>query len=554
MIKEIINFTTNIIDTYPNIMSINLEPNKGMHVFIDIDEEGNWINSNMEKGKDYEFYDGKNKSIPLWSDCVKYQSVSDYITMNKVKKFDSKQKIHSCSPFAIAFNFNFNESDLSSLGISKLAKGEEKKNTEDKIRKERIKVIQDRIKDYRENSYRLFSLEGLEFKALVEGFYRNMDNILKEISLLDDFQRLVAKDYLRISLKSVPFEIQEELYQGYLETEIFNDEKLSYKNRGVLGSVNEYPDKKPYLKHQTSPFVKGIGQRYSREEALIMDNFKKIMSKNILPKPLPIFIHKEELLREINLIKKGVEEGDRIDYKDIIRELFKVNIQDIGGYYLLYYDRGEIKDFDFVSNFKYELRDRNGNKWEIRNLFGSKNAQQIDNVFHFQLAVIHPVFNNCLVVKTQKETIHYKYFDEIDKNYCKSDINYIQILKYRRSFYDFIYKSKRESITSLMFYDILQTSILDDIRMDEVKNNYHTKENDIRGKLNIWFSLTNNFINPINNQVMSNTLQLNREFIKQLSVGKANITTDEEYAFTVGQVVYYLLSKSKTSDRSYKRL
>ena len=73
-------------------------------------------------------------------------------------------------------------------------------------------------------------------------------------------------------------------------------------------------------------------------------------------------------------------------------------------------------------------------------------------------------------------------------------------------------------------------------------------------KLNIWFSLTNNFINAKNNQVMSSKLQTHREFIKQLADGKTDINTDEQYAFTVGQVIYYLLSKSKTADRSYKRL
>jgi CRISPR-associated protein Csh1 len=560
MIKELINFTNKIIEDFPSITSINQKPNKGLHVFVEIDKDGNWVNQSLEKGKDYNFYDGKNDDFPLWKDCIKYQGVSDYITMNKVQKFDSKQKIHSCSPFAIAFNFNFNEKDMVALGIKQWKKGEkpndeEKEENENLIRKERIKVVKERIDDYKKNAYKLHLInEDFNYLQIVEAFYRNISLVLDKISLLDDFSRLTTKDYLRVVLKSVPFEIQELMYKEYLETEIFNDEKLSHKDFGIIGAINDYPDKKEFLKHQTASFIKGIGQRYSREEALIMDNFKKIMSKNILPKPLPIFIYQEELHEEIRIIKKGIEDGEKFGYREIIEKIHEKHQADIGDYYLLYHNGKEIKDFDFVAKFEYSLKDQSGKKWEILDLFNGGNAQIIKNVFHFQLAVLQPVFNNNLITKTKNDTYQYKYFDDFESKYCKSDITYIQILKYRRAFYDFIYKSIRQAITSPMFDEIMQTSILEDIRLDEIKNNFHSEERNIRQKLNIWFSLTNNFINAKNNQVMSSKLQTHREFIKQLADGKTDITTDEQYAFTVGQVIYYLLSKSKTADRSYKRL
>lgn len=559
MIKELTNFTENIIDDFPNIVSINQEPDKGLHVFIEVDENGKWINQNLTKNIDYNFFDGKNKDLPLWNDCVKYQVVSNYITMNKVKKFDSKQKIHSCSPFAVAFNFNFNDNDMSALGIKKWKKGEnptkeEKKANEELVRVERFKIIKERIEDYKKNSYKLYFEEEFEYLNIVEGYYRNMNSILDKISIIDDFESLTSKDYLRIVLKSVPYEIQQTMYMNYVETEIFNDEKLSHKNFGIIGAINDYPDKKPFLKHQTSPFIKGVGQRYTRKDALMMDNFKKIMSKNILPKPLPIFIYQEELEEEIRIIKKGIEDGEKFGYREIIEKIHKNHQADIGNYYLLYYDRGEIKDFDFVAKFEYDLKDQTGNKWEIKEYFEGGNAQTIKNVFHFQLAVLQPVFNNDLIKNIGNNSYRYNYFDELKAKDCKSDITYIQVLKFRRAFYDYIYKSKRQLITSAIFDEIMQTSILEDIRLDEIKNNYHTEERNIRQKLNIWFSLTNNFINAKNNQVMSSKLQTHREFIRQLADGKIDITTDEQYAFTVGQVIYYLLSKSKTADRSYKRL
>ncbi len=90
MIKELISFTENLIRDISDIMQWNVQPSKGLHVFIDIDERGEWINKNLELGKNYEYYDGKNQEIKLWNDCIQYQSVSGYITMNKVQKFDFK--------------------------------------------------------------------------------------------------------------------------------------------------------------------------------------------------------------------------------------------------------------------------------------------------------------------------------------------------------------------------------------------------------------------------------------------------------------------------------
>jgi len=144
----------------------------------------------------------------------------------------------------------------------------------------------------------------------------------------------------------------------------------------------------------------------------------------------------------------------------------------------------------------------------------------------------------------------------LENRYCKSDGIYLIIIKYRKAFYDFIYKSKRQAVTSAMFGHILQTAILEDIRLDEIRNGYHNEERNIRQKLNIWFSLKEKFKQSSNksNKTMTNKLKENRQFIQLLAKGEVDIETDEQYAFAAGQVIYYLLSKSKTADRSYKRL
>ena len=53
---------------------------------------------------------------------------------------------------------------------------------------------------------------------------------------------------------------------------------------------------------------------------------------------------------------------------------------------------------------------------------------------------------------------------------------------------------------------------------------------------------------------MASKLEEQRVFMVALSQGEAILENDEQYAFAAGQVIYYLLHKSKTADKSYKRL
>lgn len=332
---------------------------------------------------------------------------------------------------------------------------------------------------------------------------------------------------------------------------------------GTSDFFNGYPNKKPFLTHQSATF--DIASRITTEDARSLFAFQDLIGRNILPKPLPIFIHEDELVQKgkrsiqessIQLIKSEAEQNKRVGYKGIIETLYKDYQNELGNYYLLFYDRGIIKDFDFVPKFQYLLEDEENKPWKIQDWFGVDNSGNISNVFQLQQAILLPVFNNALITKTKIGDFQYKYFDDIDAKYCKSDVTFLLVMQYRKAFYDFIYKSKRQAVTQAMFNTILQASIVEDIRLDEIKSNYHTQDGNIRRKMNIWFSLLEKFdlnnIKPI--ITMGSKLQEHREFILKLTKGESAITSDDEYAFAVGQIIYYLLSKSKTADRSYKRL
>lgn len=60
MIREIINFTRDLLADIPDIRHWNAKPDKGLHVFIDIDDNGQWVNKELKEGVDYAYYDGEN--------------------------------------------------------------------------------------------------------------------------------------------------------------------------------------------------------------------------------------------------------------------------------------------------------------------------------------------------------------------------------------------------------------------------------------------------------------------------------------------------------------
>lgn len=570
MIKEVIDFTLCLNQEFKQ-RAYSLS--KGLHIFLESDENLQFTI------KEYFYFDEKIELTAIQKKALFYERYSSYITMNKQKKFDPKQKIHSSSPFSIAFNFSLGN-DKKQIEAELKQKISSKQIDDDLVmasKKYKIEEVRKSIDIYFKNAKNLCFPEIPESVLLAlnnfnhfltSTFFETLPYLtipkngvgsittteIKPINVLD---RLKEKDYVRVYLTDIEDSIWKEAYEFYYNGEY----PINKMNQSDF--LTTYNEDKPFLTHKTASFdynlkIKGI-------DAQILKEFQQMLSSKILPNPLPIFIHQDEikskngedlLSSSIALFKKNTRKENRISYEEIIEELYKNHTSELGNYYLLYYDRNKVKDFDFVPKFEYILKDSNNEYWKIQDWFGANNEQSLKSVFQLHQAVLQPIFNNSLVTKTKTAEFQYKYFDDIDPKYCKSAVTYLLVMKYRRAFYDFIYKSKRQAVTSHMFNQILQTSIIEDIRLDEIKNGYHTQDRSIKEKMNIWFSLTENFnANHKNNSTtMASKLQIHREFMQKLTKGEAHIASDDEYAFTAGQVIYYLLSKSKTTDRSYKRL
>lgn len=534
MLQEINNFMNSLS---PELKQAGLKPKEGLHVLLKIQEKDGILFMDETSvvqvcltRKATEF------DTPFLQRCAELAQVSWCI--NTQKCFDKTRGIHSCSPYCVA------------LKRESLEGGE-------KYLKDEIKIY-DRIDAYFANALEFVKEE--EEKERISVFQDFINSKAKLNALLScfqaDFEESQENEYIIFYLDEA-IEKYHKMHECYLSKRLFNTDEFNVTIRnetyGTSDFLNGFPVKKPFLSHQSATF--NIAGRITKEMARNLHDFQEIMSRNILPRPLPLFVYREELQTEgLRIFSKYVSEGKRIGYQEIIRELYESHKEDIGDYYLLYYDGNTICDFDFVSRFRYELKQGNKNYWEIKDYFKLEAGGKFFNVFELENHVLQVIFNNSLI-KIQEEDIQRKYFNKLNPKYCKSENNYLRVLKYRKAFYDYIYKSRTQVITRQIFDDILLNGILEDIHLDEMKKNQHSQRWNVLSKMNIWFSLAENFDVPLKIiDTMANKLEEQRTFMMALSEGKAVLENDEQYAFAAGQVVYYLLHKSKTDDKSYKRL
>ena len=531
MIKELVQFVNDIPS---QIKARALQPKKGLHILVSFTETGEGI----IKGE--EFFSGKDPALSDFMEkCAKLQDLAWMVDTNKC--FDLPAKgIHSASPYCFACKRDV------WVGGNKYKEDKEKGKPS----------VVDRTEAYFEKckaaNEELSDTEKERAKQL-QIFIKNDLNAVLEDS--DSFKSVSGGDYIIVYL-DVPEEAYQRFNQKYLQDKLFNTAEYNTEDQelvwGTSNFFNGFNLKKPYLMHQTAPF--DITGRISADEAISLSEFSKYASQKLFPNPMPLFIDQNELT--IDTIEIYQREDKRVSHQQIIQELSKKkNQQALGNYYLLYYSMGIIRDFDFVSKFNYELPGTT-DSWKVENLFELRQNKlmqpdiKVGNVFEFEKIIIPVLFNNLLVkFDSKNESFAYRYFDEVEPKYYRP-ATYSLFLKYRKSAYDFIYKSMHQSIGRAQFKDICLTSILDDVKQG--------KEYPVKQKLNIFFSL-NQYFDPkhenFNGYNMPSKLQEFKERIFQVMENEDDhLTNDEEYAFSAGQVIYYLLSKSEAGDKTHALL
>lgn len=555
MIREIINFVKGLEEDYPEVFELNKKPSLGLHLWVELGEDGNWKNKPPVEGEDYVVYDGKRSIDRILDKAIKYsnygRTVGGVTDTNKCLDLPAK-KIHSCSPFIISY------------------------------RRKEFENVHERINTYFDKTTSIcIEEEDESLKQKVHAFknnfqkYHDFINSLvvsvidkkgeeETIPLIDSFK---DDSYINIYFKNIELELYRTAHIKYIESKLFNTDRYNYHDKvtndlyGLSNFLNGANSKKPFLEHKTASIYKGISGRITSSDASVLNRFEVLQACRVLPNPLPIFIDKNEFKTNTEIISVFNIEGERkFSYPQLLKKLYENNDSRIlGNYYLLNMSRGVVNDFDFVSNFQYKLEG-----FDINNLFqlpekeDLRKTVHVKTIFGFENKVVTRIFNNALV-KEKNGEFSYNYYNDIDPNYVSGgELMANAILRFRKAFYDFIYKSHSQSITSNMFDEVMLISIISDIRLDECKEGRHSKEWPIKEKLNIWFSLYNKFSNQSKNREnMAQTFKSLLEKTEKVA-NDDNVLLEEnnvgEFLFAAGQVIYFLLSKSKASNPTHALL
>ena len=538
MIHEIVQFIEYLENSNSEIFSENIKLKEGLYVFLE-KENGELVIKNenilkIEKDTD--------KNTPLYSDFLERCTNSEML--NPMKSFNSGPKIFISvgTPFGIS---------ISGKGM-----------------KNGIKKLLDAVNAYFKAAAKYVD----ENHQKHVNWYREMKSFAKTkmfefLESKEDYKKAKDTYMFYFFLKEPELKDFIEIHEKYLSEKVFNKDKFNKKDKtenvfGISDNLSGFNEKKIFLIHQTAPL--DINYRVTGLVAMKLYKFFRLQQKNkVLPNPLPLFVDRDELTKKaISIYKNDHKKG----HKEIIEDLINKG-EKLQNYYLFYFQNNlkgsRIVDLDFVPVFKYEIDDM-----QIKAVFNIKSKEKgyllydykIMNVFEFQQIIVSKIFNNNLVQFSQKNNNYsYKYFDEIDNNpkYITSN-TYTQIMKYRKSFYDYIYKSKRQSITDTMFQDIMLNAVLDDIRHDEYdeKKKQHKKEFQIKEKLNIWFSLYNYFNNNKNNVHMASKIPELLEKCRIVANDDNKHLSDDpkEFAFAAGQIIYFLLNKSEAGNKTHALL
>jgi CRISPR-associated protein Csh1 len=550
MIQEIINYTKHLKEESPEIFEEGLEPSKGLHIFIELDNEGNAINFPGKKGIDWDYYDGKNIS-PFLNNIIPYEQKSKRIGTNMNKVFDKKKQLVSCSPYSISFK--------------------KEKLDNPKLDGEYFDKITNLLYFYFEKSFtECFDSDKEELIQIAIAFKNQLIQILPQLNNFQYFLEMKKDEFINIYLKNISYQDFEQAHNNYLKKNLFNkneynsDKLISEKTYGLSDFINGLNIKKPFLEHKTASMFKGISSRIQAKDTVYLNDFDLLLKRKnnkIFPNPLPIFIDKKEFYNTDDIISI-FQEDSKLSYSQILKKVFNITKdKTLQNYYLLFFNyKYELEDFDFVSKFRYSMAEK-GIYPKIKNIFKIKinkeeyeRDYEIKNVFFFEKEIVKTIFNNSLV-KVKNDNLSMSYFGDIKAEYVSGgEPIYQMILKYRKAFYDYIYKSKTQAINNLMWDEIMWNSIIGDLRNTNFDKKYFI-EKSIKEKLNIWFSLYNYFFNNIKRKDMASKIPELLEKMKEVANNEnAHFETTEEFAFGAGQVIYYLLNQSKASERTHALL
>ncbi|HQN98570.1 MAG TPA: hypothetical protein PKU86_03870, partial [Bacteroidales bacterium] len=310
-----------------------------------VDENGNILK------EDIGLYTKDEEINPFFEKC---RMILQYSTpVSSAKIFNPNKKIFNltCNPYAIGFTKKIINKNLESIG-------------NDGILEELTQQYFKKAEEFVEEGKAKIWFEG--FKSYLKENFWNLLEKIDYASLKNDYSIIFFLKSLTIEDFKIP-------YQKYLMQNVFNkaDYNIIYQDitYGVSESLSTFNDKKRFLKHQSASFKYNYRLHY--EDALLAWKFYRLIQNKQLPNPLPIFVDKKEANLNADVVKLFNQDGI-VGYSEIISSLLNIKGTDLQNFYLLFIHKGRIVDLDFVPVFKYTLKDKDGNDFIVKELFGAE--------------------------------------------------------------------------------------------------------------------------------------------------------------------------------------
>lgn len=534
MIHEITQFIDYLEKDNQEVFSENLQLKEGIYVFAEPEGEELVI-----KEDNILHVSDDNEKDELYNEFLERYLNSEML--NAMKSFNSGPKVFIAigSPFGIALSGKAYKSNAR-IRLQNAADAY-------------FKAAYRYLDEDNENQLKWYN----QFKEFVK---TKMFDYLDENK--EEFQKVKDAFLFCFFHKEPSVQDFKNIHERFLSDKLFNKDKYNIKTSngelfGISDNLSGFNEGKVFLKHQTAPVE--LNFRVNGEVAMKLYKFFRLQQKNkILPNPMPIFVDENELTdKAVKFYKQDTKKG----HKEIVEHLLEYKKSDLHNYYLIFFHNNQkgsrIIDLDFVPVFRYKTDDMPP-ICAIFKVSGKKNEEfqedkKIQNIFDFQNRVLNVIFNHQLLQET-KNGLWIKYFDdlEVKPEYGATDTIINLFYKYRKSIYDYVYKSRIQAISGRAFHDIMRNSVLDDIRHDEE----HNKNYSIKTKLNIWFSLFNYFNNHKTSENMASKIpELLEKCRKVANHNEMHLSDDpKEFVFAAGQLVFYLLDQSESANKTHALL
>ncbi|MEG0409144.1 MAG: hypothetical protein RR623_09745 [Bacilli bacterium] len=375
-----------------------------------------------------------------------------------------------------------------------------------------------------------------EIMEIIQNDVLTQDEIMKQKSVIIQSFYTVLEDLKNVNMPKngwvkifLEFSVEEyeKASNKYLALKLFNKNDANIRIGNKIFGINNYNfntnSKKPYLELKTTSFK--IASRVDIDQIKVLRNLYLWLSNNGRYKTL------------IKLPKNYQFKGD-------LSELTEVENKNI---YLLRVvdEKGTIKiqDFEQISNYTSKIRG-----FECNDYIGIPEKANFKSFHTDNIYALEWYINNTWITtypKSERNYIRDSYYDYKNKigeslldNWKKRFLE-----QYSKIIFEMIHKENGDLFyknLDKMAQEVLENTIISEMNTEQRRYLIKSKR-----AINLWIALDLYF----NRKGESLKMKMNTiaQTVQKIVIDKASIKTDEEYYYLVGQVAYYLFSKSEAS-------